>query len=336
MMIKSNSVNMIKNANESLVLKEALENKIFTKRDAADATSLTFPTVSRIIDEMEQDNVLIRNGLSAPVNGRKAAVYILNPDYAHILSVYFQYDKFFGTVASAAKEELWSFEFSLVDGDYIATLEQIITKQLLKDPLIGAAAIGVPASVVDGQIRFINHYEQLHDFHLRDHIEQRFHIKTAVERDMNALIYGLVLHKEFGQDKNLSVVIITADGPGAASMLNGHIIRGFSGFAGEAGCLPVYNDCNLQTIAENHFINADIADYTARLMLCLISLVNPEKIVLIKNDYSPQDINEVISICQKKVPESAMPVIELNEQYHMLYCEGLAALGQELIMGRDC
>ncbi len=327
----SNSVNIIKTANQGLVLSEVLKNKDFTKRNLSDTTGLTFPTVSRIIDDMEKEHQILRVGLSTSVNGRKATVYRLNPSYAHILSIYFQYDKFFCAVGTATKEVISISQNELINNDYIYTLEKLISDYLNSDKAIKAISIGVPAGVVNGQIKFINHYEQLKDFKLKEYIEKKFNIKTAIERDMNALIQGIVLQKEYENYKNLSVIILTTDGPGAATMLDGNIIRGFSGFAGEVGYLPLYNDSNLQQIAANNFENADIVDYTVRLLLCITIMLNPQKIVLIENEFSPKNIDELLSKCKQYIPDGVMPTFEISNCYHEHYCNGLIALGSQLL-----
>ncbi len=327
----SNSINIIKTTNEGLVLSEVLKNTDFTKRSLSDITRLTFPTVSRIIDDMESKQQIIKMGLSTPANGRKATVYRLNPDYAHILTIYFQYDKFFCAVGTATREIISISQSELIDNDYIYTLEKLITDYLISDTTIKLISIGVPAGVVDGQIKFINHYEQLRDFNLTMHIKKKFNIKTVIERDMNALIHGITLQKNYADDKNLSVIILTADGPGAATMLDGNIIRGFSGFAGEVGYLPLYNDTNLQQIAENNFVNADIVDYTVRLILCITIMLNPQKIVLIENEYSPKNVDELLLKCKQHVPYGVMPKLEISNCYHENYRDGLIVLGSQLL-----
>ncbi len=327
----TNSVNIIKSANQNTVLAEILKNTEFTKRSLADITTLTFPTVSKIVDDLEQGRQITQTGKTLPTNGRKAAVYRLNPDFAFTLSVYFQYEKFTAVIGNTAKKILLLKEHSLDNKGYVCTLEQIIAENLAEYPNIKAISIGVPAGVVDGKITYINHYDELRGLDITEHFKSKFSLPVIVERDMYIFMQGISLQTEYQNDKNLAVIILTADVPGCCTMLSGNILKGFSGFAGEVGYLPVYDNTNLQQIAETAFENTDLTDYTARLIACICAVVNPQKIVVLDNEFAPKSKSELEKACCSYLPTAALPQIEICDDYHLLYREGLLELARQLL-----
>lgn len=294
-------VHLIKRANRSLALAEILKSGHITKRELAERTALSFPTASKIVDDMETKGQLKQAGTTDPINGRKAAVYELNPDYAHILCVYFQYDAFHCVVGDALTQ-IVSAESSVVTAEgYIKTLELIIDKHLAQNPNIQAISIGVPASVRDRKIQFINHYEELQDFELARHIERKFSLPTVAERDMNAMMGAIRLQKEYEREENLALAIVTADGPGSSALIDGHLLKGASGIAGEIGFLPLYGRENLQELALSGFAGTDLTDYMAKIIACIAVTTNPRKLIILKTAYSPENLEGIQMTEQEKM-----------------------------------
>ena len=70
---------IVKNINESLIRKALRSCEVFTKTKIARDTGLSFPTVSRILDEMAQENCLGRNG--TPEDVAKAIEYLSSAEF---------------------------------------------------------------------------------------------------------------------------------------------------------------------------------------------------------------------------------------------------------------
>lgn len=97
---------IVKNINECLIRKVLRESESFTKTKIARDTGLSFPTVSRILDEMVQDGEIISNGVDPTTGGRHAHSYSVNPDYAYVLCLYFPGKSWHTMVLNAIGERL--------------------------------------------------------------------------------------------------------------------------------------------------------------------------------------------------------------------------------------
>lgn len=324
---------LLKNHNRHAVLTAALAaDAPFSKRELADKTALTFPTVSKIVDELAISGQLAECGTSAPVNGRKAALYCVNPDHGHILCVYFQYENFFCTITDATQKILRTQTTCVQNGDYLATLEAVIAAELARDALIRVLSVGVPGGVEGGVIRFICHYNALAGFPLQAHLFVRFGLPTVVDRDMNAMVCGLAQTGDFPTG-SVGLLLLTTDGPGYATLMDGKLLRGCAGFAGEVGYLPYGEDTNFEDVCANGF-TVDLCIYAARLIVCIAALVNPRHIIVLQNEYTP-DLVALTARCRSLLPPSAMPQIALCATWHSLYQGGLALLGRKLLFSEE-
>lgn len=297
----------------------------------AEHCALSFPTVSKIVDNMETKGQLAKFGMAESINGRRAAVYALNPAYAYILCIYFQYGTFTCVIGNTLKQVVSTESSVVLEEGYIKTLEAIIARKLAENPSIQVISIGVPASVLNGKILFINNYEELQDFDLAAHVEKKFKLRTVVEREMNAMMCAICLQKEYEQDQNLGMVFMTTDGPGCTSLINGHILRGHSGVAGEIGFLPLYDRENLQEIALKGFIDTDLIDYMAKIIACIAVTTNPKKLIIIKTAYSPTDMRALAKQCERYILKDMVPILELIDAFHTLYQTGLLELGRTVL-----
>lgn len=137
-----------------------------------------------------------------------------------------------GCHADGSEQEVFDQLYSLID-------------QLL-DSRVSRIGIGVP-SVVDfkrGIVYDVQNIPAWKEVHLKERMEQRYHIETRVDNDVNCYVLG---EKYFGCARDFSdiVGITLGTGIGAGIIINNAIYRGADTGAGEIGCLP-YRDGNYE------------------------------------------------------------------------------------------
>lgn len=134
------------------------------------------------------------------------------------------------------------------DGSEQDVIEQI--ESLISDVNDGQAdriGVAVP-SIVDfgkGIVYDVMNIPSWHEVHLKDILEENFHIETRVDNDVNCFVMG---EKVFGSGKPYDniVGITLGTGVGAGIIIGGNLYRGTHTGAGEIGCLPyldgIYED----------------------------------------------------------------------------------------------
>jgi predicted NBD/HSP70 family sugar kinase len=322
---------LIKRTNEKLVLDIILENKAVTKKDIVNTTGLSFPTVSKIIDTMVQQKQIYMVGQSASINGRKAFLYQLYGDYANILTIYFQYQTFIITVGNIADEIIVQKEITMNTNSYLDMLYQIIDTYLDTYPNIKVIALGIPGGIKDGQVCYINHYEELQDLKIEELMVTKYHLPCVVERDVNSIMLGLQATYHYDREAIVSLLFLTKDGPGCTSLIHGDILRGNHAFAGEVGFLSIYDDTSLQEVMTTNVLHKKEMDAISRFLINLCSFINPQELIIIENEKDIFVKQEVMAKVEGKLPISIIPTIKVVKEYQDMYVLGLLELGRNTL-----
>ncbi|NLI90476.1 MAG: ROK family protein [Epulopiscium sp.] len=320
---------IIKQINTNLIRKHMLDNIILSKTQLVELTELSFPTVNKIIEELVIEGEVIDLGLQSSTGGRRARAYKLNSDYAYTLSMFISKEKIIYNIKNVFGEVVIK---GIKDGgcDFsIEDLDELIESLLKKYSQIKAIAIGVPGSVKDGIITYIDCYNDLQGFELKNYIEGKYKRHVIVENDMKAVTLGCY-KEERQEDSQFATIYLGHNGPGCGIIVNGKVVRGDREFAGEVGFLPMYNENNLQDMALKGLTKDNVLDYLARLVTVVAVIINPSRMVLYENKLfpSPKEIEEA---CYDYLPRKEVPKIIISAKYERHYLEGLHFLAQELI-----
>ncbi|MBO1363745.1 ROK family protein [Prevotella sp. A2931] len=124
----------------------------------------------------------------------------------------------------------------------------------LINPQVESIGIGVP-SVVDhdkGIVYDVQHIPSWDIVPLKELMENRFHIRTEIDNDVNCYVLG---EKYFGAGRPYcSLVGITlGTGVGAGILIDNRVCRGVNTGAGEIGCLP-YLDANYEQYCSSQWM----------------------------------------------------------------------------------
>jgi predicted NBD/HSP70 family sugar kinase len=119
----------------------------------------------------------------------------------------------------------------------------VLERAAAQGATVGAIGVGVPGTVdpATGVVGESHHTAELTGQHLGRALGARFGIPAFVDNDVNALalsewMFGL------GRGARSLVVLAAGTGIGAGIVLDGRLVRGASGYAGEFGHAPVKFD----------------------------------------------------------------------------------------------
>lgn len=233
------------------VIEALLHQGPISRADLSKVTGLSKQTMSEVIAELEEGGWVARVGTSRGAVGRTAATYEIERRAAYSLGV-----DLGGTKVSAALADL-SGEISVEASEPTdargghAVLEQI---RRLAGELCGAAGIAIDRvrsvvvgtpGVVDpetGTIALVPNIRGLSEINVRRELGALFGgLDIVIENDVNLAMLGEAW-RGCAQGAGNAAFLAIGTGAGLGLIVNGKLVRGATGAAGEIAYLPVGAD----------------------------------------------------------------------------------------------
>ncbi len=244
--------------NEQAVLDVIYKTGPTSRTDVAQATGLSKPTVSSIVEDLVVSGLVQPQGQTQGNVGRTATLYEVNPDAGHVVGVDLGGTKVraalcdvFGTILA---ERVVPTDISGPD----AVIEQILG---LADDLTGDAGIdpesgrvlsvGTPGTIDPdtGQISLAYNIPSFVGVDLRERFAERNSFRVVLDNDVNMAAIGERWQGLARECENFAFLAV-GTGIGMGLMLDGEIWQGRGGAAGEIGYLPLGADPFDETVRE--------------------------------------------------------------------------------------
>lgn len=210
------------------------------------------PIVTKAINELLEQHVIVDKGLAASTGGRRAALYALN-DHADQLIISVSVDQFYTSIhLSNLKQEVLAetvdIRLDLRDesagNDIVEHIRKFINAHKLKSSKIIGIGISMPG-FVNASLGVNDSFADNNPLHhLKHNIEKKLNIPTIIDNDSHCVAWA---EKEFGSgvDSTHTLVINLNWGVGLGIIINGEIFTGATGFAGEFSHIPLSNTNSL-------------------------------------------------------------------------------------------
>ncbi|MCA5006707.1 ROK family protein [Sphingobacterium bovistauri] len=209
------------------------------------------PIITKAIQNLLSEEIIISNGLRASTGGRRAAAYSINKDkIGNILTI--SINRYSITIAlyNVLNQPISEHcELKLKDLDDQAIYDQVIqiTKKIIstynKLPIF---AVGI---TTPGFVDFhtgVNNSQKKHSplYNLAEKIQKELNINTYIENDSSGIA---IAEKHFGHVKNTNhaLVINLTWGVGLGIIVDNQLFRGFNGYAGEFSHIPLADENKL-------------------------------------------------------------------------------------------
>lgn len=321
------NTSIVKELNTQLIKRAILKLGNVTKSQVARETGLSTPTTNKLIDELVIKGEVIDTGDTSLSGGRNAKLYCFNKNFSQTLCMHFEKNEIWYQVVNLNLETVLKASVEVIDFEHLLQIDKLIEDTLLNFENIKAISIGVPAGVKEGKLFFIPDYIKLSGFNLEKHIREKFNIPVIVENDVNAAILGYHSLNEELSHENLVAIYLGSNGPGSGILVNGTLIRGFSGFAGEIGFMKIENKTFQEIVTEGSYKDSDFAT----IILSICTIINPKRIVLFSFQLEFPEIASIRVLLEKNMPIETIPEIIEEKDWHYYYMEGLKILAQELL-----
>lgn len=239
---------LVRAAHNQAVLSAVVEYAPVSRTKLSEITGLSKPTVLRIVNELECSGLIRAVGHTSGTVGRSALLYEANPAAAVVIGV-----DLGGTKVRAALADLdgtvLAEEVARTDhgsGALVSQLTQMcqsLTRAAGVD--VGALTdlvVGTPGVVsADGTLSLAANLPGAQRVDLASELARRLHVRVLVENDVNMAALGEQTSGAATGCTNF-VVISVGTGVGMGLVIDGKLIRGAHGSAGEVGYLPLGGD----------------------------------------------------------------------------------------------
>ena len=249
-------------------------------RTLAGTTGLSFATVAGIMAELVQTGEAVQGDVLPSGGGRRAQGYRFNPAHAQVLAVSAQargsQNVIFAQVRDLYGETVYQTELVL-DTFTPSDFETVVDRCRAACPDIWVLALALPGVVHEG-CAVTNDYPALVGVDFQKRLEAKYRLPTLIENDVNAAIVchalpgGIVAGLYFPQ----------RFWPGGAVCVNGIVLHGAAGYAGEVGLLPL----GIDWLALNYTSPA-AAGAVATALCTFCGLLNPDLLVLYGDFFTP-------------------------------------------------
>lgn len=230
--------------NESMLLKKIIDEKIISRAELSKVTGLNKASVSAITKELVDANFIQETGIgdSSSMGGRKPVLLEFNPQVATVLSIDVGTNYIFGVHCYLDGEEIaWSRidDQAISKTNILESIEQILSDlKIDRDSQVVGLSIAIHGIVFENQIKFTPNYD-LVDFDLHGSLSKMYDFPIFIENEANLAALGAY---SFGNDSHHIIALSIHSGIGAGIVIDGLLLKGQEGEAGEIGHSILFPD----------------------------------------------------------------------------------------------
>ena len=235
----------VKQINKGIVLNTIKRLSPISRAQVSEQTGLNKGTVSNLVSELIQSQLVTEIGQGESSGGRKPVMLLFNQQAGYAIGVDLGVHAVLAVLTDLngnKVQELTLVPAEKSDEALLHTLIQSIRsliEQAPKSPYgIVGIGIGVPGIVDEAGTIIDAPNLGWKDVPLKQMISAEFHLHVAVDNEANAGALG-ELHFGAGQQLASLVYLSVSTGIGAGIILNHELYRGASGFSGEVGHMTI-------------------------------------------------------------------------------------------------
>lgn len=233
----------MKSLNKSAILNVVRRHGPISRAKIAKLTKLTAPTVTNLVGELIESQLIVESNLGESTGGRKPILLQINSSALYVIGVYAGPKKVKAVTATLDGKMVTQVEKkypgNVDDKRFITVLAEAIDKVIKEtnkneDSFLGIG-VGMHGLVdYENGISIFAPHLNLRDIPIKSVLEERFKLPVEVENDIRA---QALAESWFGKGKGIAdfILLRIGTGVGAGIILDNKLYRGISYTAGEIG-----------------------------------------------------------------------------------------------------
>lgn len=219
-----------------------------TIADLSKELNISIPTATKLVSELKEDGYLTDHGKIETAGGRRPNVFGLASDAFYFLGIdvrrrriEFVLVDFKGSIINKKEDTLFVLENTPEAFEHVCEeIEKFITEiGIPKEKIIG---MGMSLTGrVDSNNGYSYTYFNFNETPLTDILQERLNILTYIENDSRAMMYAEKIFGVVKDEKNV-LFLNLGRGVGVGMMFDDKLYYGKTGFAGEFGHIPLFDN----------------------------------------------------------------------------------------------
>ncbi|MFH0772592.1 MAG: ROK family transcriptional regulator [Candidatus Omnitrophota bacterium] len=227
------------------VLGLIIKRGTISRTEISRLTGLNIVTVSNYINEFIEKGLIAEKGLDISTGGRRPTLVEIDPSFGYVIGLGLTAFNITGILVDSKMQVVYEVEKDCsrhnsgeVIGKLVEAAEEILSKSKVGVDRIKGIGLGIPGIIDrnDQKIRWLDEIGvssgHISGISVKDVFEKEFGISTLVERDAACAVFG---ERWFRFESDIKDMIYMYGGVGCGLMINGHIYRGSTGYAGGLG-----------------------------------------------------------------------------------------------------
>ena len=320
-MTKTNFLDALECGNKSAQLKREILRRYMKNggesiADLSRELGLSVPTLTKIIGTLIDENLVCDLGKQVATGGRRPSIYGLNPSAGYFMGVDIKRDivimgiiNFRGDMVVQRQYD-FSIENTRASFDELCNLinQFISATRIRREKLL---AIGINIS---GRINPDTGYSYSYFFFdekpLTTVLEEKLGCRVFIENDSRAMAYGEYVHGVGNGEQNM-IFLNLSWGFGIGMILGGELHYGKSGFSGEYGHFPFFDNEIICSCGKRGCLETEVSGSAAHRQF--IEKLKQGNISMLSNRYEagkPITVRDILEAVDKE----DMLAIEVMEQ----------------------
>lgn len=265
-------------------------------------------TVKKCVEEGIQDGMILPGETADSTGGRKAQQYRINPAYQYYLMIVTDDNDFIIKVYDFSRRCVEEARQIFSMPRYYQSLCEAIDTYMERYE-VGVICLSIPCVIKDGRIVGWYYNPAMQGFDIRTQLEKRFQVHVVIQNDMKLTVLGAAAASG-DPVRELVTAQFGHNGIGVGEMVNGAILEGCTGFAGEVGYT--------QDIRKNIMGTSYLAKIVRNVVIC----INPQKIIFYQSERQ-NNFPKIFEEAMRGLPDYAVPEYTVSDDYYRDIMTGL-------------
>jgi predicted NBD/HSP70 family sugar kinase len=230
----------LKKINRSLIISKIIEHGKISRADLSNITKLTKATISLQVANLIGEEIIVESQQEYNHVGRKPIMLSLNASAGYALGVDLDYQKITFTISDLMGNPVHSDIVKLENSNYGEVLQLLIEhireyKGKYSNSGFGivGVVIGIHGTVKSDQTIGYVPQHQWYNKDLKGDLEKNLCINVSIENNANLCAFA---EKVFNRHQSENLISISMySGIGLGVLINGNLVKGSKGYAGEMG-----------------------------------------------------------------------------------------------------
>ena len=272
----------LKNVNTSLIISSIRSRGNATRGEISKDTGLSHTTVRVILKELMDMDEIVSLGLDESTGGRRASRYEINLNKRYLLVMAIEKYKVNYRIVNTLGHTIEENSRRITSLDDVNVVIELIESLEVIYKNIEGIGISVPGVVTDDGFLSGIRMEDWKEIKIKKQIEEKFNIPILLENDINSsaiAFYNDYVEKNNNRKMSLVYISFTSLGVGSGIVVNGEVIKGDNGYAGEIGFIPM-GDSFFNTKISSELDDLEYCRVVIDAIKVISAIINPSVVVL--------------------------------------------------------